>query len=556
MRVRCVPGLGLLLLALSGALAARSRSRTHRLLPGDVPSLGQTPLPDRIEIPLLEPVSVRLEPNECKQVVVANISHQAASVVTQVYSHEQNVTVSLSKSFSADSSYTSSSAGVVMMLKPSADKATFYVRAGEEMVSAVLFALPYTALDPVPGACNTEFVLENDPNLHLMYNIYETAVLFAPANLGTVRGMLPPACDVKTDAHTRWRLTYDIYQYFLPENDLTMESLSKGMSKMSSVQNIEKNGVKITTISSSQLTVVFGNSYIGTGVIYNVVVRDPQLKTSASYAPVSTYACSLSSEGYVCKHSDRSLIYIQILCTLIGVYGLLLCLVGHRIFEAEFLFFGFLIFGFLSFVLVTRFSALDFIRRLAISVAAGLLGGMGVSLVRWRFGIPVPCVVFVGLVLGFLVAAIIFFTPLANFTLFRNDFNFWMVFVCVTLVVPTVLIPFARTLNIITCALVGSYAVITAVGVYVYTSLTYIILNVIKRAVHPDFAKVYSDAPFQRTDYILTFIWALLFVSGITLQFVLERNRLYFPPCPYNKWKRRRNPACGERTPLLQPPEI
>uniref|UniRef100_UPI00398EB7E9 transmembrane 7 superfamily member 3-like isoform X2 n=1 Tax=Pristiophorus japonicus TaxID=55135 RepID=UPI00398EB7E9 len=512
--------------------------------------------PDYIKIPLLEPVSVFLEPNERKRVVVVNISHQTASVVTQVFSLKQNVTVSLSKSFSADSSYTSTCAGVVLMLKPAAVQATFYIQAREEWVSAILFAVPYTALDPVPGACNTEFVLENDPNLHLMYNIYETAVLFAPANLGTARQMLSPACDVKTDAHTRWRLTYDIYQYFLPENDLTIESLTKGMSKMSSVQNIEKNGMKITSISSHEKSIVYGNSYVGTGVIYNVVVRDPHLKTSASYAPVSTYACSLSSEGYACKESNRTFICIQVLCTIIGVYGLSLCLVGHRIFEAEFLFFGFLIFGFLCFVMVTRFFALDFISRFAISIAVGLLGGKVVTLVRWRFGIPVPCVAFVGLVLGFLVAAMIFFTPLANFTLFRNDFNFWIVFACVTLVVPTVLIPFARTLNIITCALVGSYAVITAVGVYVYTSLTYIILNVIKRAVHPDFAKVYSDAPFQRTDYVLTSIWAFLFVIGIALQFRLVRNRSYFPPCPYIQWKSRRNPACGERTPLLQPPAI
>ncbi|XP_067902596.1 transmembrane 7 superfamily member 3-like [Heterodontus francisci] len=542
-----------LLLVASGALGVESSS--SGVLAVGVRSVVQDAVVGHIKIPLLEPVSVLLEPNECKRVVVANITQQTAFVVTQVYSYKQNVTVSLSKSFPADSSYTSSSAGVVLMLKAAAVTATFYIQAGEEMVSAVLFAVPYTALDPVPGACNTEFVLENDPNLHLMYNVYETAVMFAPANLGTERHLPPPACDVKTDAHTRWRLTYDIYQYFLPENDLTMESLLKGMSKMSSVQNIEKNGIKITTASSFQQTIVYGNSYVGTGVIYNVVVRDPHLKTSASYAPVSTYACNLSSKGYMCKDSDGAFNYIRLLCTVIGVYGLMLCLIGHRIFETEFLFFGFLIFGFISFVLVSRFSAFNFISRLGIMVGAGLLGGLVVTLVRCRFGIPVSCVGFVGLVLGFLVAAIIFFTPLANITILRNDVNFWIIFACVTLIVPTVLILLPRALNIITCALVGSYAVIIAVGVYIYTSLTYIILNVIKRAIHSDFAKVESDAPFQNRDIILTFIWAVLFVTGVTLQSFLERNRLPFPPCAYDKWKRR-NPIYGERTPLLQPPAI
>lgn len=518
--------------------------------------LQQPPATGHIKVPLLEHVSVYLEPNEHKRVVITNISRLAASVVVQVYSHVLNVTVSLSRHFSVDSSYTSSSAGVVLILNPDAAKATFYVKAGEEEVLATLFALPYTAQDPVPGACNLEFILDNDPNLHLTYNVYETAVSFAPANLGTDRGTFPPACDVGTDGHTRWRLTYELYQYFLPENDHSDTSLSDGMSKMSSVQNIMANGLKITTIQSSQKTRLYGNSYVGIGVIYNVIVRDPLLKTSAAYAPVSTYTCDLSTKGYECKQSDGNFIYIQVLCTVIGIYGLLLCLAGHRLFEAEFLFFGFLIFGFMIFVLVTRYSALDFIRRFAMLVGGGLFGGLLLSLVRWRFDRPLICVAIVGLVLGFLVAAIIFFTPLANFSLFHNDLNFWMVYAFITLVIPTVLLPFAKTLNIITCALVGSYAVIVAVGMYVYSSLTYIILNVIKRAIDPDFAMVYSNAPFQRTEYILTFVWVFLVINGTVLQFVLARNRSTFPPSLYQKWRRRRNAAIGERTPLLQPPVI
>ncbi|XP_072128832.1 transmembrane 7 superfamily member 3-like [Mobula birostris] len=531
------------------------RSRCSGLLAAGARNLDRTAVTGHIRISLLMPVSVRLRPNESKRVVITNIGHQAASVVAQVYSHMQNVTVSLSRFFSVDASYTSSSAGVVLMLQPAAEQATFYIKAGEEEVSATLFALPYSAQDPIPGACNLEFALENDPNLHLMFNVYETTVSFAPANLGVNRGLLPPACDVKTDSHSRWRLTYELYQYFLPENDLSVTSLLTGMRKMSSVQSIEANGLKVTTISSIQQTRLYGNSYVGIGVIYNVIVRDPLLKTSAAYAPVSTYTCNMSFKGYKCKNPDETFIYIQILCTIIGIYGLLLCLTGHRIFEAEFLFFGFLIFAFISFVVVTRFSSLDFIKRFAVLVGVGLFGGLLMTLVRWRFGLPVTCVTFVGFVLGFLVAAIIFFTPLANLNLFHNDLNFWMIYAFITLVIPVVLLPFAKTLNIISCALVGSYAVIIAFGVYVYSSLTYIILNVIKRAIHPDFAKVYSNVPFQRTDYILTSVWVFLFVSGVALQFILARNRSTFPPCPYQKW-RRRSAVIGERTPLLHPPEI
>lgn len=38
--------------------------------------------------------------------------------------------------------------------------------------------------DPVPGACNQEFPLEIDPNIYLQYNLFETIITFAPANIG------------------------------------------------------------------------------------------------------------------------------------------------------------------------------------------------------------------------------------------------------------------------------------------------------------------------------------------------------------------------------------
>lgn len=41
--------------------------------------------------------------------------------------------------------------------------------------------------DPVPGACNLEFNLDIDPNIYIQYNLYETTIRFAPANLGYER---------------------------------------------------------------------------------------------------------------------------------------------------------------------------------------------------------------------------------------------------------------------------------------------------------------------------------------------------------------------------------
>ena len=50
--------------------------------------------------------------------------------------------------------------------------------------SDIHFFLP---ADPVPGACNMEFDLDIDPNVYLHYNLFETIITFAPANIGYVR---------------------------------------------------------------------------------------------------------------------------------------------------------------------------------------------------------------------------------------------------------------------------------------------------------------------------------------------------------------------------------
>lgn len=42
-------------------------------------------------------------------------------------------------------------------------------------------------LDPIPGGCNLEFNLEVDPNIYLEYNLVDTRIKFAPANLGSTR---------------------------------------------------------------------------------------------------------------------------------------------------------------------------------------------------------------------------------------------------------------------------------------------------------------------------------------------------------------------------------
>lgn len=52
--------------------------------------------------------------------------------------------------------------------------------------------------------------------------------------------------------------------------------------------------------------------------------------------------------------------------------------------------------------------------NLAVSAVIGVLGGVTLVTSWWRFGSVMSCVVVVGLVLGFMVASTVLFTPLGR----------------------------------------------------------------------------------------------------------------------------------------------
>lgn len=56
-----------------------------------------------------------------------------------------------------------------------------------------------------------------------------------------VRSGAPPACDVSRGPETRWRLEYDVYSYFLPENDLSEQSLFASIQAVADTQGLTQN---------------------------------------------------------------------------------------------------------------------------------------------------------------------------------------------------------------------------------------------------------------------------------------------------------------------------
>ncbi|XP_006867023.1 PREDICTED: transmembrane 7 superfamily member 3 [Chrysochloris asiatica] len=429
--------------------------------------------------------------------------------------------------------------GLVFILRPEQSMCIWHLAAADsEPVQSMAIPLSYSERDPVPGGCNLEFDLDIDPNIYLEYNFFETIIKFAPANLGYARDTDPPPCDVGTGQDSRWRLQYDVYQYFLPENDLTEQVLLKHLQRMVKVPQVQANAIKVVTLTANDKTSVYFSSLPVQGVIYNVIVWDPLLNTSAAYVPAHTYACNFNAIEGNC--SSLGTVSTKVFFTLSALLGFFICFFGHRFWKTELFFIGFIFIGFFFYILVTRLTSIKYDVRLILTAVTGSIGGIFLVAAWWRFGILMFCMLCVGLVLGFFISSVMFFTPLGNLKIFRDDVVFWVTFSCIAVIIPVVFMGCLRILNILTCGIIGSYSVVLATDSYLYTSLSYVTLNVLKRALNVDFRRAFTNVPFQTTDFIILALWGMLAVSGITLQIRRERGQPFFPPHPYKLWKRER----------------
>ncbi|MBN3303695.1 TM7S3 protein, partial [Amia calva] len=493
--------------------------------------------------------NVSLPKNVTVEAVVSKIPADITYIVFQFHTQHQNATLSYDRIPTVSSSQTGFDVGLLSPLRLLQRSLQWYLLSPEgSPVAGTAVILPYQQSDPVPGGCNLEFNLSIDASIYLHYNLFETIIRFAPANIGYARGSSPPLCDVNMGQNSRWRLQYDVYQYFLPENNLSEELLITHIQKVANVQEMTANGRRLVTLTSNDKTMVSFSSIPGQGVIYSVIVRDPLLNTSASYVPVHTYGCSFTSMLDNCYTLGK--VSTKVLFTMLGIAGLLICFFGHRFFKSELFCVGFAFVAFLFFFLITRTSSLDYDLRLALATVMGVVGGVLLVLCWWRSGSVLLCVIVVGMILGFLVSSTFFFTPIGNFQIFRSNAVFWVTFSSIVMLFPLIFLRWPREGNITACAIVGGYAVVLAVNSYIYTSLSYIVLDILKRALNNDFSRAFTDVPFQAIDFIMITVWVVLAVSGMVLQLYRERSRPFFPPSPYVMWKQERE---RRKTNILDP---
>lgn len=459
-------------------------------------------------------------------------------VIAQAHVHKGNVTVSLDIELQDGRYAHGSNVGVVSSLKDGDDLTRWffvsYVSDGDDK-HVTFMAKAYGASDPVPGGCNLELPLKNDPNIYLR-NIgsHLSAIEFAYGDSGIEWKCGSPLA--------KNSVQYDVYQFFMHERDLSADYFHSVLGQILDPRYVTSNALYVTSLSSNDVTRLKFPAYGGIGTVFIVImaVTRDNVITRASYVPTITYFCNDLEKG--CSGEDE--LQIKIVVSVLALVGLLICFCGHRFFKTEMFFFGALVGMLAANILLERFSWWDFSTNLYISIGAGVAGGVIWWAVWVFFGVPPISVALVTLLLGYVLASIVFnasplgVTPWLHFSAYFHSVLFSAVLIpciiglCVT-----------REMNVLSCAIIGSFFVVLAADICLHGAFKYILLNTIWRSSTPSFVEAFCLLPFQLSDIVLYIIWALVAISGTICHYFLEKNRPPFPPCPWTTFRSSRREA-------------
>lgn len=489
-----------------------------------------------------------LPPRSITPIRASNIPPEARYLVFQA--HTQTAVVSLSYTEQSpppfSDSDTSTNAGLVVLLDALSVDATTYVHnLGQANVTALLVVMVHGPDDPVPGGCNMEFPVEVSPFLRLSLGPVDAVLEFQHASLGSSRESPLPTCgsDVLS-------FQYDLYLAYLNQWDFSADHYFTAISQMLSPSSMRSSAHAVRVYGNHPKTRALFLTYPGEGAIYNVVVRqktkDGKVREVA-YVPVATYGCLWFSQLEVCRGHENAWTLIAVL--LLDIVGLIICFRGHRLFSFQMFFFGYLAFAFISFMLFAKTTRLSQDGGILVAVLGGLAGAV-LWLFLWYFlAIPALSMILPGLLLGSLLSAILLFTPIGEASFLQNIYSYWVFFGSIMLLPTILLLPQGKLLSILSCSFVGSYCGILVPDMYLGTSLSYVVLNVVRRSLLPGGYQASNEVPFQANDVILSVAWGALCILGAGLQLWTERGRAPFPQSPYYKWLRERTSA-GQ--PLLQ----
>lgn len=253
-------------------------------------------------------------------------------VVFEAHNQRHNVTLAYkdpTEGLAYDEMVSGHDVGLTVIMSSFSGNASVWLMnpSSEELLVMVVIVM-HTGTEPMPGGCNMEFNVQVSPFLRLRSDGIENSLEYQHGRLGSPRGVLAPPCDTSF-----FFINYEVYAYYLRENDYSEEELFRGITLMNDVMNIRKNGVlvKPLKVTSAQRTRSIFMAYPGRGVVFNVIaVYDKQ---ASAYVPIATYNCDFGS-GCGKLNTIPGILTISVLAAI----AFMITLRGHQWFNLRKLF--------------------------------------------------------------------------------------------------------------------------------------------------------------------------------------------------------------------------
>jgi len=465
------------------------------------------------------PKSIHLKPTSVYRLMVEKLDNETDFLIFEAHSLRLNLLLSMSTMMTDVVNSTSPALfatapqlldmGGVILKNPHAQNITI-----------IAFVRSYSKSSPVPGYCNTEHGIPVKSFLELSWTQPMVHLKFRQA------GTLGSCKDLNA-------FKYDVYQYFLQENDCSDKQFVEGYKNMVEFDDILANANLLATLTHRHTSINLTN-YPRTGRIIAVVVS---LKNeSAVYGLGHTYGCATDPNTQNgCEEKDSTFVWVS--CALGVFVGLFLTFGGHRFFKSSQFLFGFYFGSLVGFVLVSLYMDSNETILIVLTSTSGLTTALLILALWWFLGIPVLSVILPTLQTGFILASVLMYLPLCSLGAFVSDSTFWLVFTCITLSPTVLFIAFTQKASIISCVVLGTFTFILSVDQYIGSNLRFVLINVLNRITVQDFGKSYRCPPFQKMDLILVTCLLAGIAFGLICQLIIERKKPPFPPAPFQQWR-------------------
>ncbi|KAF2362921.1 protein of unknown function DUF4203 [Trinorchestia longiramus] len=348
------------------------------------------------------------------------------------------------------------------------------------------------------------------------------------------------------------QLLYEVYLSYMYEGDILEDHYWQTVIETSSPQLLDLHATKVASYLTDEYTApppYLFVSYSGVGAVVSVQVTNVYLtNTSGStvvvraangslYSSSVSYGCDfIPDEQHRCTKLVSSL--AQILCASLLFVGLVLCFAGHRWLNFTMFTAGFLGSWFTLFVTFVHVPHVD-IDGLALgtfqySVVCGVLW-----LMLWhKLKRPFVSALLIILEAGLLTAMTT--THFLKYALVPTPSNV-AVFVVLPVLFALCLVAYSfrniKTVHILACVLVGSYATTMPLSFYFGCSLNYIVINAVAAMTVPGYTAAVGFPPFQTCDIVLLTLWLTLLTISLAYQHVRERHSPPFPPPNLQYWR-------------------